>query len=210
MSGSTTRAKIIEASIQLFNTQGIQNVRLQQIADEAGMSVGNLAYHFHDKKEILKKIIAIVDEELTNTFKAWKKLSQFIDFDNQLSRLYHFLNIYSFYFLDVVDLKRLYPDIDEGRQELIDQFIINLTQWLEMSVERELLIAPKREGQYKDVSKMIWFITAFWMSKKRILDEEEDFESGFKEMIWQQLEPFFSIKGKNEFEIMISPGLYNS
>lgn len=209
MSGSTTRTKIIDASIRLFNQQGIQNVRLQQIADEAGMSVGNLAYHFHNKKEILKKIIGAVEEELVNTFRTWKDLTHFIDFDNQLSRLYHFLNIYSFYFLDVVDLKRLYPDLYEGRQEQIEQFIKNLSLWLEISVERELFAAPKREEQYRDVSKMIWFITAFWMSKKKILDEEEDFELGFKEMIWQQLEPFFAAKGKTEFEIMISPGLFN-
>ena len=209
MSGSTTRSKIIEASIKLFNQYGIQNVRLQQIADEVGMSVGNLAYHFHDKQEILKKIVGTVDDELANTFKTWKDLTHFIDFDNQLSRLYHFLNVYSFYFLDVVDLKRSYPDLYEGRQEQIEKFIKNLSVWLEKGVDRELFIPPKREGQYEAVSKTIWFIIAFWMSKKRILDEEEDYELGFKEMIWQQLEPFFATKGKTEFEIVISPGLYN-
>ena len=139
MSGSTTRSKIIEASIKLFNQYGIQNVRLQQIADEVGMSVGNLAYHFHDKQEILKKIVGTVDDELANTFKTWKDLTHFIDFDNQLSRLYHFLNVYSFYFLDVVDLKRSYPDLYEGRQEQIEKFIKNLSQWLEKGVDREVI-----------------------------------------------------------------------
>lgn len=209
MSGVTTRVKIVEASIKLFNQHGIQHVRLQQIADEAGMSVGNLAYHFHDKQEILKKIVTTVDEELANTFRSWKDLTHFIDFDNQLSRLYHFLNVYSFYFLDVVDLKRLYPDLYEGRQEQIEKFIHNLSLWLEKGVKSELFMPPKKEGQFEGVSKMIWFISAFWMSKKRILDEEEDYEWGFKEMIWQQLEPFFASKGKTEFEIVISPGLYN-
>jgi AcrR family transcriptional regulator len=36
----------------LFNGQGLQNVTLQQIANEASISVGNLAYHFHDKEQI--------------------------------------------------------------------------------------------------------------------------------------------------------------
>ena len=209
MSGSTTRIKIIEVSIKLFNQHGIQNVRLQQIADEASMSVGNLAYHFHDKQEILKKIVGTVEGELATTFRTWKNLTHFIDFDNQLSRLYHFLNAYSFYFLDVVDLKRLYPELYEGRQEQIDKFIKNLSEWLEKGVEKELFMKPNRHGQYEAVSKTIWFISAFWMSKKRILEEEEDYELGFKEMIWQQLEPFFAAKGKTEFEIVISPGLYN-
>ena len=207
MSGSATRAKIIEVSIRLFNQHGIQNVRLQQIADEVGMSVGNLAYHFHDKKEILKRIIISVEDEFENSSSAWKGISHLIDFDNQLSRYYHFLSTYSFYFLDVVDIKRLYPDIYEGRQEQIDAFINYLRQWLERGIRNELFIPAKREGQYGDISKMIWFISAFWMSRKRILDEEEDFELGFKEMIWQQLEPFFASKGRIEFDMVIAPGM---
>lgn len=207
MSGVTTRAKIIEAAIKLFNTHGIQHVRLQQIADEVGVSVGNLAYHFHDKKEILKKIIITIDEGFINASLGMKDLQHLIDFDNQLSRHYHFLVTYSFYFLDVVDIKRLYPDIYEGRQEQIELFIDSCRQWLENGVRKGLFKKPINEDQYSKVSKMIWFISAFWMSKKRILDEEEDFELGFKAMIWQQLDPFLDTKGRTEFDMVISPGI---
>ena len=47
MSDPTTKQKIVHASIKLFNENGVANVRLQQIADEIGISVGNLAYHFN-------------------------------------------------------------------------------------------------------------------------------------------------------------------
>ena len=209
MSGISTKIKIIETSIKLFNQQGTQNVRLQQIADEVGISVGNLAYHFHDKKKILKSSISLVNKAFSDGDSGWKNLSQFIDFDNQLARHYHLLNMYAFYFLDVVDIKRFYPDIYEGHQAQIEGFIKNLTLWLEKGVEKELFIPPKREGQYADVSQMIWFISAFWMSKKRIIEEvEEDFELGFKKMIWQQLEPFLTPKGKTEFDLVIAPALY--
>jgi AcrR family transcriptional regulator len=43
MENQGTKQRIIEAAISLFNTNGIANVRLIQIADEAGISVGNLA-----------------------------------------------------------------------------------------------------------------------------------------------------------------------
>ena len=66
MSGISTKIKIIETSIKLFNQQGTQNVRLQQIADEAGISVGNLAYHFHDKKKILKSSISLVNKAFSD------------------------------------------------------------------------------------------------------------------------------------------------
>ena len=208
MSEISTKARIIEVAIKLFNQQGIQNVRLQQIADEVGISVGNLAYHFHDKKKIMKTIVSVVDIEFAKTSRRWKNLQHFIDFDNQLSHHYQFLNTYSFYFLDVVDIKRFYPDIYGEHNTQVEYFIHNLTHWLENSVEKELFLPPKRAGQYADTSKMIWFIGAFWMSQKRILDEEEDFEMGYKKMIWQQIEPYFAPKGKTEFEMMIAPALY--
>jgi AcrR family transcriptional regulator len=202
-----TRSRIIETAIQLFNEHGVQHVRLQQIADQAGISVGNLAYHFHDKKEILKKVIINIDDQLQSAFQKPGPLQQFIDFDNQLSRQYHFLNKYAFYFLDMVDVKRFYPDIHEGRIDQIEQYIHHLHKWLEANVEREMLMPEKRPGQYRDLSKMIWFIGAFWMSKKRILEDDENYELKYKEMIWQQLEPFFTSTGQSEFEIVISPGL---
>jgi len=43
---SATKQKILKQSLQLFNELGISNVSLRDIADEAGISVGNLQYHF--------------------------------------------------------------------------------------------------------------------------------------------------------------------
>ena len=51
-----TRPNILNASLKLFNDNGFVNVRLQHIADEANVSIGNLAYHFANKKELLAHI----------------------------------------------------------------------------------------------------------------------------------------------------------
>ena len=55
----TTKERIIESSIKLFNQQGMVNVRLKHIADAVGISVGNLAYHYYSKEAI---VATIVDE----------------------------------------------------------------------------------------------------------------------------------------------------
>ena len=49
-----TKQKIILSALQLFNENGIANVRLQHIADEAFISIGNLAYHYKNKEAIVK------------------------------------------------------------------------------------------------------------------------------------------------------------
>lgn len=53
---ATTKEKIIETSIKLFNEKGCLNTSTRHIADELGISVGNLYYHFKNKEEILIEI----------------------------------------------------------------------------------------------------------------------------------------------------------
>ena len=50
MDATGTKQKILDTSLELFNKNGISNVRLQQIADETGISLGNLAYHFNNTR----------------------------------------------------------------------------------------------------------------------------------------------------------------
>ena len=49
----TTKQKIIRVSIQLFNKEGISNVTLRSIAKEAGLSAGNLTYHYRTKQDLV-------------------------------------------------------------------------------------------------------------------------------------------------------------
>jgi len=62
---SDTKQKILKSAIALFNGRGLVNVRLQHIADDSGISVGNLAYHYYSKKAIVEGI----DEQLGQALK---------------------------------------------------------------------------------------------------------------------------------------------
>lgn len=53
---STTKEKIINTSIKLFNEKGCLNTSTRHISDELGISIGNLYYHFKNKEEILIEI----------------------------------------------------------------------------------------------------------------------------------------------------------
>lgn len=62
----TTKDKIFEAAVNMFNEHGVANVRLQQIADESGISVGNLAYHFKNKDAIVSFVYDALFDEFSN------------------------------------------------------------------------------------------------------------------------------------------------
>ncbi len=54
---SDTRQRIIEASLELFNQDGVVRVTTNHIAAHLGMSPGNLYYHFRNREEIVREIL---------------------------------------------------------------------------------------------------------------------------------------------------------
>ena len=60
-----TRDRILECALQLFNQQGEPNVSTLEIANEMGISPGNLYYHFHGKEPLVLGLFERFEEELT-------------------------------------------------------------------------------------------------------------------------------------------------
>ena len=56
-----TRDKIINTAIHLFNDQGTKSVSTNHIAAAAGISPGNLYYHFRNKEDIIRAIFEQMD-----------------------------------------------------------------------------------------------------------------------------------------------------
>jgi len=60
-----TPKKILESARILFNTRGVNNVRLQDIAENTGISPGNLSYHYGTKKDLMSAVLEMLQEATT-------------------------------------------------------------------------------------------------------------------------------------------------
>jgi AcrR family transcriptional regulator len=58
------RARIVAAAQQLFATQGYETTSMQQVVAEAGTSIGNCYFYFHNKEELLKAVIEEINAEI--------------------------------------------------------------------------------------------------------------------------------------------------
>ena len=61
--GQTTRDFVLDTAVTLFNEQGTAAVSTNHIAEAAGISPGNLYYHFKNKDDIIRAVFDRMVEE---------------------------------------------------------------------------------------------------------------------------------------------------
>lgn len=57
-------AAVLDAALELFSTQGFRATTLRQVAERAGLSVGNIYHHFPNKDALYQRLIARYWERL--------------------------------------------------------------------------------------------------------------------------------------------------
>lgn len=199
-----TKHRILEASVLLFNREGLANVRLQQIADETGISVGNLAYHFKNKEAIVTAVYESLFEELKQILSTYLSYPSLNDFDDQLNRYYAFFQKYRFYLIDLFEIERSFPDIIAQWHEFVGKMIIQIRRRIDYSINRGILVPEPTKGLYDTLADNIWMTITFWIPQQVLKGLPLD-ESTFKSALWAQFQPYFTDKGWEEFMDTIAP-----
>lgn len=203
---SQTKDRIITAAIHLFNEQGFVNVRLQNIADQLRISVGNLAYHFKNKESIVARTYAQIGEEFKLILSSYRSSPDLRDLDHQLDAYYKFINCYRFYFIDILEIKRNHPHLHEERRELILKMRIQFEKRIEYNQSRGIITMEISKQQIAQLADNICTMITFWYTSQAIKDERKDSHS-FKCAVWLQLLPFLTSKGLKEYNTFIKSGL---
>ena len=84
MSAAITKQKILDSAVKLFNQDGLVNVRLQHIADEAFVSVGNMTYHYRTKELIVQAIWEQLVKKQRDLLAEFRIVPLFEDIERQI------------------------------------------------------------------------------------------------------------------------------
>lgn len=202
----TTKDKISQAALFLFNHFGFVNVRLQHIADEAGLSVGNLAYHFKTKDEIVELLYEEIVNRQKNLLTDLRMIPLFINLNSYIDNTFLMQKQYSFFFTDTLEIMRAHAPIRKKHREHIRWQTIQLKIFIEFNIARGALNPFELPDSVENFSNRFIVLTDSWMGYKMLQGEKisELDPIEFSSALWGMTGAHFSNAGKNEFIQMLT------
>ena len=166
-----TRDRILECALQLFNQKGEPNVSTMEVANEMGISPGNLYYHFHGKEPLVLGLFERFQCELAPL------LDPPADAQLEAEDYWLFLHLivermahYRFLFQDLSNLAGRLPKLAKGIRSLLTALKRTLASLLaRLKASGQLVSSTQALGQ---LVEQITLTLLFSLDYQRILDRE--------------------------------------
>ena len=161
-----TRDRILEASLTLFNGDGLAGVSTHRIAAELGMSPGNLHYHFKAKQLIVAGLFRRFEERLASCMDAAAGVDAIDDVWLSLHLVFEVINDYRFVYRDVDYLLNEYPELETRARALTAHNLLAAKALCTGLKQAGVIEASDEEVEM--LALQLVFSTTCWFSFKRL------------------------------------------
>lgn len=161
-----TRDRILQASLALFNEEGLAKVSTHRIAAELGISPGNLHYHFKAKQLIVATLFRHFEERVSACMEAAAEVDALDDVWLSLHLIFETVNAYRFVYRDVDYLLNEFPDLEARAQALTARNLL-AARSLCTGLQRAGVIDAGLEDIEMLALQLVFAITC-WFSFKRL------------------------------------------
>jgi len=199
----STKEKILAAALKRFNADGMVNVRLQHIADEAGKSVGNLAYHFPNKQAIVLGLYKKLETEQIELLREFRIVPLFDNIDRLLEAVFQHQQTYRFFYLDTLEVTRAFPEVQAEYQKHIETEVQQWLQILEFNTARGVMRPEPRPGFHAGLALQLWVTSTYQMAQEVVRSTVLPSLEAYKAAVWNLLIPLFTKLGHQEYEQML-------
>lgn len=170
----TTKERIIETAINLFNEKGTKAVTTNHIAAAMGISPGNLYYHFRNKEEIIRTIFDQMDAvglSEYGTIIAEHPAGSLAAMEETFLMIQRFNWRFRFFKRELTALILDDPLLRE-RHIMVHKTMLQLIRHsIESSIAQGVL-QQMAEDELVLFAEEIWLLTLFWLNYLEVGGEE--------------------------------------
>jgi AcrR family transcriptional regulator len=189
---SSTKERILNTAVELFNTKGFVSVTMRDLANELDMSLGNLTYHFKKKEELMEAIHGRIIEERNVMLDSVQMIPSMVP-------LLHLYERYRFLQQDILEVSRAYPHLAEIMRGQFKNQIRYIKAIIDYSVGSGNMNAEARMGQYQQLAETVWMIITFWLAQRELRDQKGNLYNQARSSIWNLTIPLLTEKGLANF-----------
>ena len=200
MATTETRRKILEVAVALFNTKGVSDTTLRDISEKAGISIGNLAYHFKNKDAIILELYRQMEEERTALLSRVQHIPSFENIHEHVLFILQLSLKYKFFYLSTLYIVRSHPTIAKLHRDYINSHVEYINAMLDYSVGTGNLKPETEPGYYARLSEVVWSVLHFWLLKEEVRGSKtQDIQQARKAM-WDLVYPHLTDKGRTKID----------
>jgi AcrR family transcriptional regulator len=159
---TSTRDRILDVCLRLFNELGPAAVTTAEIARTADINEGNLYYYFKKKEDILFALFEAFEAALNEVANAPQETDAGSDPGlAYLQRWFKLMWEWRFFYRDGAAIKRMAPQLRTRSVKLADRGQADIRRALKQMVDKGLLTASDEEIERLVVNA--WIISSYWL-----------------------------------------------
>jgi AcrR family transcriptional regulator len=159
----STRERILNTALELFNEEGTAAVSTNHIAKAAGISPGNLYYHFRNKEEIIRAIYGRLRPIWEATVSVpTDRLPTLADLERIIDDHFRILWEYRFFYREMPALLRRDPGLMASYHEVREAGLANLEGLLRIFTQVGVLDVADPDQALPELARIIWVLADFW------------------------------------------------
>jgi AcrR family transcriptional regulator len=169
------RARILDVALELFNAAGTAPISTNHIAAAAGISPGNLYYHFRNKEQIVQALF----ERLIDTYEHVFALPQ--DRPPTLADLRHLVRVnfdvlweYRFAYRELPALLRRDEILRERWLDVRRHGYVGFRELVAAFVSAGVVVAPADPGAVDRLADLCWLVSEFWLPNLEVNGQAVD------------------------------------
>lgn len=159
-----TKGRILDAALGLFNERGTAAVSTNHIAEEAGISPGNLYYHYRNKEEIIRAIFERVDAHWVAAYSLPEdRASTPVDVRDMAEETFSGLWEYRFFYRELGALTNRDPELERRYRMLRERALAGTETLLQGFAEAGVLESAEDPDSIPRLAKLLVLVAEFWL-----------------------------------------------
>ncbi|RAX41081.1 TetR/AcrR family transcriptional regulator [Rhizobium tropici] len=209
--GTSTRNRILDTTLALFNDRAPDRVTTAEIARAVGINEGNLYYHFKTKEALLQALFKRLEDDAT-AFMVEAASNTQTDpgiFSGFMRRWFSIVWDHRYIFRDLPGIIAIAPSLREPTQALSSGMRVVVEETLHQMTNAQLIDVPAEEAP--QLLANVWIVSTYWavyLSLQEGVEQlgEEHLNWGLKQVA-SLFRPYLSDAAKSEMNAMLDRSL---